>query len=178
MTFPKKGCWTQRLPRNIPHDSVLQEWQHRQGHWWRSFNRYSLVVTPFFLALFLPFCFFVVTISQIWDHMQLVSAWFWFILLGFWGPISQGQLSSGNVGGAAVVLIPPNPDYSHRLASVPAAPCGWTVYTVCICKDKHDHTCLNDVKLHKHNLHIHYIKLICCHMLYYTVCYPSRHRGR
>lgn len=135
MTFPKKGCWTKRLPRNIPHDSVLQEWQHRQGHWWRSFNRYSLVVTPFLLALFLPFCFFVVTISQIWDHMQLVSAWFWFILLGFWGPISQGQHSSGNVGGAAVVLIPPNLDYSHRLASVPPSDkliyCHTLYYTVC-----------------------------------------------
>lgn len=46
MTFPKKGCWTHRLTRNIPHDSVPQEWQHRQGHWWRSPRRSSLLCKP------------------------------------------------------------------------------------------------------------------------------------
>lgn len=50
MTFPKKGRWTQSLPRDIPHDSVLQEWQNRQGQWWRSPNRYSL------LSLFRFYC--------------------------------------------------------------------------------------------------------------------------
>lgn len=51
MTFPKKGCWTHRLARNIPHDSVQQEWQHRQGHWWRSPHRYSLLATLPLLCL-------------------------------------------------------------------------------------------------------------------------------